>query len=69
MPNINPMQFAMSMLQSNPNLQNNPQAKGLMDIIQSGDSARGKQMAENLCKTYGVTPDRALQDARKFFHI
>ena len=69
MPNINPMQFAMSMLQSNPNLQNNPQAKGLMDIIQSGDSARGKQMAENLCKTYGVTPDQALQDARKFFHI
>ena len=67
--NVNPMRFAMNMLQQNPNLQNNPQAQGLMQIIQSGDEARGKQIAENLCRTYGVTPDQALQDARKFFHI
>lgn len=69
MPNINPMQFAMGMLQQNPQLQNNPQAKGLMEIIQSGDSERGRQMAENLCKTYGVSPEQAIQDARKFFYI
>lgn len=67
--NINPMQFAMMTLQQNPQLQNNPQAQGLMQIIQSGDAERGKQIAENLCKTYGVTPDQALEDARKFFHI
>ena len=69
MPNVNPMQFAMNMLQSNPQIRNNPQAQGLMQIIQSGDAAKGQQMAENICKTYGVTPDQALQEARKFFHI
>ena len=69
MPNINPMQFAMNMLQSNPQVMNNPQAKGLMQVIQSGDAAKGQQMAENLCRTYGVTPDQALEEARKFFHI
>lgn len=69
MPNINPMQFAMNMLQNNPQVMNNPQAQGLMQVIQSGDAAKGQQMAENLCKTYGVTPDQALEEARKFFHI
>lgn len=69
MPNVNPMQFAMNMLQNNPQVMNNPQAQGLMQVIQSGDAAKGQQMAENLCKTYGVTPDQALKEARKFFHI
>ena len=69
MPNINPMQFAMNMLQNNPQVMNNPQAQGLMQVIQSGDAAKGQQMAENLCKTYGVTPNQALEEARKFFHI
>lgn len=69
MPNVNPMQFAMNMLQNNPQIMNNPQAQGLMQVIQSGDAAKGQQMAENLCKTYGVTPDQALEEARKFFHI
>lgn len=69
MPNVNPMQFAMNMLQNNPQVMNNPQAQGLMQVIQSGDAAKGQQMAENLCKTYGVTPDQALEEARKFFHI
>lgn len=69
MPSINPMQFAMNMLQNNPQVMNNPQAQGLMQVIQSGDAAKGQQMAENLCKTYGVTPDQALEEARKFFHI
>nr|DAF70065.1 MAG TPA: protein of unknown function DUF4777 [Caudoviricetes sp.]DAV14963.1 MAG TPA: protein of unknown function (DUF4777) [Caudoviricetes sp.] len=69
MSNINPMQFAMNMLQNNPQIMNNPQAQGLMQVIQSGDAAKGQQMAENLCKTYGVTPDQALEEARKFFHI
>lgn len=69
MPNVNPMQFAMNMLQNNPQVMNNPQAQGLMQVIQSGDAAKGQQMAENLCKTYGVTPNQALEEARKFFHI
>lgn len=69
MPNVNPMQFAMNMLQNNPQIMKNPQAQGLMQVIQSGDAAKGQQMAENLCKTYGVTTDQALEEARKFFHI
>lgn len=67
--NFDPKQFALSMLQWNPQLKNNPQAQGLINVIQSGDSEQGERFAENLCKTYGVSKEQALEDARKFFHI
>lgn len=67
--NFNFKQFALSMLQRNPQVKNNPQAQGLINVIQTEDSKQGEQFAENLCKTYGVSKEQALADARKFFHI
>lgn len=62
-------QLAMNMLSRNPQFQNNPQAKYMMQIIQSGDSVQGQEIAENLCKTYGVTPEQAVQQAKQFFKL
>lgn len=67
MPNL--QQFAMTLLQRNPNVANNPQAQSLMRIIQSGNSQQGEQVAKNLCDTMGVTPEEASQQAKTFFHI
>ena len=61
--------FAMNLLQRNPNMANNPQAQQLLQMIQNGDSAQGEKMAENLCETYGMTKDQALAEAKKFFGI
>lgn len=54
--------------------QRNPQmgsktAQEFLQVINSNDSQRGAQIAEQLCKTYGVTPEEAVRQARQFFHI
>nr|DAH20411.1 MAG TPA: Coenzyme PQQ synthesis protein D [Bacteriophage sp.] len=66
---INIQQFAMNLLQNNPNIAKNPQAQEMLKVIQNGDSQRGQMIAENLCKTYGITKEDALAQAKRFFHI
>lgn len=66
---INMQQFAMNLLQNNPNVAKNPQAQEMLKIIQNGDSQRGQMIAENLCKTYGISKEDALAQAKQFFHI
>nr|DAZ47154.1 MAG TPA: Coenzyme PQQ synthesis protein D [Caudoviricetes sp.] len=66
---INIQQFAMNLLQNNPNVAKNPQAQEMLKVIQNGDSQRGQMIAENLCKTYGITKEDALAQAKRFFHI
>lgn len=56
-------------MQNNPSLQNNPQAQNYISVLQSGDAQKGQQLAENICKSMGVTPEQALQQAMKFFHM
>lgn len=64
-----PRQFALNMLMRNPNVANNPNTQYMASLIQNGNSEQGKQVAENICRTYGVTPDQALQRAKQFFHL
>lgn len=62
-------QFALNMIRQNPQIANNPQAQEMINVIQSGDETRGKEIATNLCNTYGVTQQQAINDAKKFFRI
>lgn len=64
----NPMQFIMNMVRNNPNIANNPQAQEYLNILESGDSAKGEEIANNLCQTYGVSKDEALKQAQSFFN-
>ena len=50
-------------------ISNNPQAKSMIEVIQSGDAERGRQIAENLCNTYGVSKEDAVKQAKSFFKI
>ena len=68
MPN-NIMGLALDIIQKNPALANNPNAREMIDVIRSGDAAKGQQIAKNLCATYGVKPEDAISQARSFFHI
>lgn len=61
--------LAMTMISNNPQIANNPQAKSMIEVIQSGDAERGRQIAENLCNTYGVSKEDAVKQARSFFKI
>ncbi len=61
--------FALNLLSRNPKIANNPQAQAYLNVIQSGDSAKGEEIARNLCTTYGVTTDQAVNQAKQFFNL
>lgn len=61
--------FAMRMLQSNPQIANNPNAQQMVNAICNHDSAAGQQIASNLCNTYGIDRNQAVQEAKRFFGI
>lgn len=61
--------MAMTIIKNNPQIANNPRAQELVKVIESGDQAKGEQIALNLCNSYGVTPDQATKDAKRFFNI
>lgn len=63
------LNLAMTMINNNPQIANNPQAKSMIEVIQSGDAERGRQIAENLCNTYGVSKEDAIKQAKSFFKI
>lgn len=67
MPNLE--QLAMTLLQKNPNVANSPQGQQFMEILKSGDVAKGQQMADNICKSYGIKREDAYNQAKKFFNL
>ena len=46
-----------------------PNARAMIKAVQSGDAEAGERIARNLCQSYGVTPEQAIQQAKGFFHI
>lgn len=65
----NIINFAMALLSQNPQIANNPTAKNMIDVIQSGDSKKGQEIAENLCNTYGMKKEDVISKAKQFFNI
>ena len=61
--------MALNLLSQNPSISNNPNAREFINVIRSGDSARGEQIAQNLCNTYGVSKEDAVKNAKSFFNL
>ena len=61
--------FALNMINGNPQIANNPNAKEFLNVIRNNDDVRGKQIAQNLCDSYGLTTDQAVQQAKRFFGL
>lgn len=66
---LDPRQFVMNLISQNPAIANNPQAQEYLRVIQSGDAQRGQEIANNLCQSYGVSPQDAVAQARRFFNL
>lgn len=67
--NLNLQQMAINMLSNSPVIANNPNTQQYLAIIRSGDASKGAQIAENLCRSYGVRKDDAVAMAKKFFKL
>ena len=63
----NAMNFALGLISQNPQIANNPNAKEMIDVIQSGDFYRGQVIARNLCQANNTTPEEAINVALRFF--
>lgn len=61
--------FAISQIQSNPNVRNNPQFQEMIQAIENNDSQRGEAIANNILKNYGVTKEAALGRAVQMFNL
>ena len=57
----NPQQAIQSIIEGNPNVQNNPLAQNAIKMYQNGDTRGLQNMAENMCKERGITVDQAKQ--------
>lgn len=66
---IGPLDSMLEMIKASPAIANNPQMQSYIEVLESGDSKRGEEIANNLLKTYGMTKDDALAQARAFFHL
>lgn len=69
MNNNNLAKMAMNMMRNNPNINKNPMAKEFMNILESGDTKRGEQMANNILANYGLNRGEAVNQAKSFFHV
>lgn len=65
----NIQQFALNLINRNPQIAKNPKAQEMIDVIRRGDANAGMQIANNICNTYGISREQAVQDASKFFHL
>lgn len=66
---MSPLQALISRAVQSPALSSNPNARSMLEVVQSGDASRGEQIANNLLKTYGVSKEDALAQAKRFFNL
>lgn len=64
-----PIQALIGMIEGSPQFSGNPNAREMLECIKNNDAEKGQRIARNLCETYGVKPEDAVQQARRFFHM
>lgn len=64
-----PRDFALRLISRNPNIANNPSAQQLLQVVQENDSTKGAQIAQNICDSYGITREQAIQEAKRLFGL
>lgn len=66
---MNVKQMITNLMMRNPAVADNPNAKAMLEVVSSGDRAKGEEIANNLLNTYGVSKEDALRQAREFFGL
>lgn len=60
----NPQQFIMGLMEKN---SNSPMAQNAMQMLKNNDTKGIEQMARNLCASNGISPEQAIENAKKMF--
>ena len=69
MKNGNPQQMAMKMINSNPQIANNPMVKNILNMAEKGDVQGIEQMGRNMAKEKGIDFDKSFSDFKNQFHF
>lgn len=68
MPNQNAaVQKLLYQLQQSPNIRSNPEAQEMLNVILTGDSKRGEEIANQILQKNGVSREEGVNRARSFF--
>lgn len=65
--NQRPNNFMLKALMAHPAVRNNPMAQQMMNVIITDDNVTGQQIANNICKSYGMSREQMVQQAMNFF--
>lgn len=60
-------QMLLSRMMNSPQIRSNPMAQNAMNMLKNGDSSGLQNMAENLCRESGTTPDEIKQQLIRQF--
>lgn len=63
MPNV--FDFALMILQSNPNIANSPIGKNFAEACRNRDSSMGEEIANNILASQGLSKDEALDQIKQ----
>lgn len=58
-------QFANFLMSQNPNIAQN---NAMLQAVINNDEKKGMEIAENLCKSYGVSKEQAIQQATQWYN-
>lgn len=61
--------MAIDQLAKRPDLQGNPVAQEWLRVIREGDAVHGEEIARNLCASYGVTVEQAMEQGRRYLGL
>lgn len=61
--------FAENMIRNNPNLQNDPRAQKLADIIHNRDDAAGIELANQFLRDNGLSQQSGIEQAMRFLGL
>lgn len=67
MPNY--QEFALRLIEQNPQLANNPRSADLINIIRNNDEKRGIQVAQNILQEYGISAQDGIKAVLSAFHF
>lgn len=56
--------FAITMINKNPNIANSPMGKNALEALRNRDATKGEELANNILESQGLTKDSALQDIK-----
>lgn len=65
----NPQAIAMQILNSNPQIANNPMVKNIFNMAKDGDIQGIEQMGRNMAKEKGIDFDKSFSDFKNQFHL